>query len=276
MLHETRGSRPPTETPPGLRPKARLTTGLGSPIRRQPCVPGAVAAAAHDRRDCPAAPCRRPPGTRRARCPHVRVPVRPRAARCHAGGALGAAPATAGAASACGPHGPRPPTPGAPTNKPSLQADKRDPSRGAPARTTDREPPAARALRRVQCVEAAGLNLTMTRLYGRAPKGARRVGSLPLNSGAHITRLGALGVDGLQAVMSGEGATDAAVFRSYGQQGLGPTLARGNIVVLDNLAAHKTPGVQQALARRRWSGVGARSRPPCERPRLARERPLSR
>jgi transposase len=108
-----------------------------------------------------------------------------------------------------------------------------------------------RALRRVQCVEAAGLNLTMTRLYGQAPKSARHVGSLPLNSGAHITRLGALGVDGCQAVISGEGATDAAVFRSYGQQGLGPTLGRGDIVVLDNLAAHKTPGVQQALARRR-------------------------
>jgi transposase len=106
-------------------------------------------------------------------------------------------------------------------------------------------------LRRVKFVDEAGINLAMTRLYGRAPKGERSVGSIPLNYGAHITLLGARGVEGLQAVMTVAGATDMAVLRSYVQQGLGPTLAPGDIVVLDNLAAHKTPGIQQALARRR-------------------------
>jgi len=41
------------------------------------------------------------------------------------------------------------------------------------------------------------------------------------------------------------------VFRTYVKQVLGPTLAPGDIVVLDNLSAHKAPGIQQALARRR-------------------------
>jgi transposase len=63
--------------------------------------------------------------------------------------------------------------------------------------------------------------------------------------------MGALGSDGLHAVMTVEGATDADVFRTYVKPVLGPTLAPGDMVVLDHLSAHKAPGIQQALARRR-------------------------
>jgi transposase len=62
--------------------------------------------------------------------------------------------------------------------------------------------------------------------------------------------LGTLGAQGLQAVMTVEGATDADVFRTYVKRVLGPTLRPGDIVVMDNLRAHKAVGVQQALARR--------------------------
>ena len=62
--------------------------------------------------------------------------------------------------------------------------------------------------------------------------------------------LGALSVQGLQAVMTVDGPTDADVFRAYVRQMLGPTLTPGDIVVMDNLQAHKAVGVQQALARR--------------------------
>jgi transposase len=103
----------------------------------------------------------------------------------------------------------------------------------------------------LQVVDEAGLHLAMTRLYGRAPRGERSVGTIPLNSGANIPLLGALGGEGLQAVMTVAGATDADVFRPDVQQGLGPTLAPGDIVVLDNRSAHKVPGLQQAVARRR-------------------------
>jgi len=106
-------------------------------------------------------------------------------------------------------------------------------------------------LQRMKFVDEAGVNLAMTRLYGRAPRGERSVGTIPLNYGANITLMGALGIDGLQAVMAVEGATDADAFRTYVKQVLGPTLAPGDIVVLDNLSAHKAPGIQQALARRR-------------------------
>jgi len=91
----------------------------------------------------------------------------------------------------------------------------------------------------------------MTRLYGRAPKGARVIGSVPQNYGHKVTVLAALGEQGLHAMMTVEGATDADVFRAYVKHGLGPTLAPGDIVVLDNLWAPKAVGIQQMLARRR-------------------------
>jgi hypothetical protein len=93
------------------------------------------------------------------------------------------------------------------------------------------------------------VNLAMTRLYGRAPKGERVVGSVPQNYGQNVTVWAALGPQGLQAMMTVEGATDAEVFRAYVTQVLGPTLAPGDIVVLDNLGAHKVEG-QDGLAHR--------------------------
>jgi transposase len=96
----------------------------------------------------------------------------------------------------------------------------------------------------------SGVNLAMTRRYGRAPRGRRVIGSVPQNDGPKVTLLGTLGTQGLHAVMTVEGATDAEVFRTYVKRVLGPTLHRGDIVVMDNLRAHKAVGVQQALARR--------------------------
>lgn len=90
----------------------------------------------------------------------------------------------------------------------------------------------------------------MTRLYGRAPKGERVIGAVPQNYGQNVTMLGALGVHGIQAVMTVEGATDTEVFRTYVRRVLGPTLAPGDVVVLDNLGVHKALGIQQMLARR--------------------------
>lgn len=90
----------------------------------------------------------------------------------------------------------------------------------------------------------------MTRRYGRAPRGERVVGNVPQNYGQNVTMLGTLGVHGLQAMMTVEGATDADVFRTYLKRVLGPTLQPGDIVVMDNLRAHKAVGVQQTIARR--------------------------
>jgi transposase len=105
-------------------------------------------------------------------------------------------------------------------------------------------------VRRLTFVDESGVNLALTRLYGRASRGERVIGSVPQNYGSNVTMLGTLGAQGLQAIMTVEGATDADVFRTYVKRVLGPTLRPGDIVVMDNLRAHKAVGVQQALARR--------------------------
>jgi transposase len=136
------------------------------------------------------------------------------------------------------------------SQKKSLHATERDTPRIQLARADYRHLSAGLEVGRLKFVDEAGVNLAMTRLYGRAPRGARVVGSVPQNYGPNVTILGALGIHGLQAVMTVDGATDAEVFRTYVKRVLGPTLRPGDIVVMDNLRAHKAVGVQQALARR--------------------------
>jgi transposase len=87
----------------------------------------------------------------------------------------------------------------------------------------------------------------MTRRYGRAPKGERVIGAVPQNYGANVTMLAALGSRGVEAVMTIEGATDAEVFRVYVQQVLRPTRRPGDIVIMDNLRAHKAAGIREAI-----------------------------
>jgi transposase len=65
-----------------------------------------------------------------------------------------------------------------------------------------------------------------------------------------VTILGSLSWYGLNAVMTVEGATDTAVFRAYVTEGLAPTLKPDDVVVIDNLSAHKVPGVEAAIATR--------------------------
>lgn len=134
--------------------------------------------------------------------------------------------------------------------KKSLHASERETPRVQQARALYQQQITALDLRRLKFVDESGVHLAMTRLYGRAPAGERVLGPMPQNSGQHATRLGALGAKGLHAVMAVEGATDTDVFRAYGKEVLGPTLTPGDIVVRDQLPAHKAVGVQQAMARR--------------------------
>lgn len=100
---------------------------------------------------------------------------------------------------------------------------------------------------RFKFIDEAGVNLALTRLYGRAPRGERVVGSVPINYGKNITMISALSCQGLQALMTVEGATDGEVFRVYVRQLLCPTLQPGDIVVMDNLGAHKVSGIREAI-----------------------------
>lgn len=87
----------------------------------------------------------------------------------------------------------------------------------------------------------------MTRLFGRAKRGERVADAVPKNYGDNITILGSLSCAGLEAVMTINGAVDTAVFRAYVDQVLVPTLAPGDIVVMDNLGSHKVAGIRDAI-----------------------------
>lgn len=103
------------------------------------------------------------------------------------------------------------------------------------------------AVERYKFIDESGINLAMTRLCGRAPRGERVVDTVPQHYGPNVTMLGALSLQGLEAVMTIEGATDGAVFRAYGEQVLGPTLRPGDVVIMDNLRAHKVAGIREAV-----------------------------
>ena len=103
---------------------------------------------------------------------------------------------------------------------------------------------------RFKFIDESGVNLAMTRLYGRAPRGERARGSVPINYGSNLTMIGALGASGLDALMTVDGATDGDIFRVYVGEVLCPTLLPGDIVVMDNLGAHKVSGIREAIEAR--------------------------
>lgn len=85
----------------------------------------------------------------------------------------------------------------------------------------------------------------MTRLYGRAPRGERVSESVPRNYGSQTSIISAVGLDGVQATMTVEGAVDTEVFNVYVQEVLSPLLEAGDILVLDNLTAHRASQIQE-------------------------------
>jgi transposase len=129
-----------------------------------------------------------------------------------------------------------------------MHASERDTPRVQAERLHYRDLSAALDLRRVKFIDESGINIAMTRLYGRAPRGERALGSAPQNYGPNVTILGALSCTGLGAVLTLEGATAADVFRAYVREVLCPTLREGDIVIADKLSAHKAAGVQEAIA----------------------------
>jgi transposase len=104
--------------------------------------------------------------------------------------------------------------------------------------------------RRFVFVDESAVNTAMTRRYGRAPRGERAHDSAPRNYGTHTSVIGAMGLRGLVATLAVEGAVDAEVFNAYAERVLGPRLRRGDVVVLDNLTAHRASRVEQVAEAR--------------------------
>jgi len=104
---------------------------------------------------------------------------------------------------------------------------------------------------RLKFIDESGIHLGLTRLYGRAAPGERVVEGTPGHSGAHYTLVAALGLNGLTAPWMLEGAMNGECFKVYVEQVLSPTLQAGDLVVIDNLSAHKVAGIEAPLQARR-------------------------
>ena len=92
---------------------------------------------------------------------------------------------------------------------------------------------------RLKFLDESGVNLGLTRLYGRATPGERVVEATPGISGPHYTVVATLGLQGVQAPLVFQGSMTTVTFDTYVAEVLAPTLRPGEILLLDNLSAHK-------------------------------------
>lgn len=136
---------------------------------------------------------------------------------------------------------------GSASKKKTVHASERDSPQVLLARQHYRRQLAACPCRRLKFIDESGCNIAMIRRYGRARHGARVHDAVPKNFGRNVTILGALSCQGLDAVMTVDGATDTTVFQAYITRVLVPTLAPDDIVIMDNLSAHKVAGINEAI-----------------------------
>jgi transposase len=96
-------------------------------------------------------------------------------------------------------------------------------------------------------LDESGTSTKMARRYGRAPRGERCRAPVPHGHWKTTTFVGALRLEGMTAPMTLDGAMNGAAFLAYVEQVLAPTLKSGDIVVMDNLPAHKLSSVREAI-----------------------------
>ena len=96
-------------------------------------------------------------------------------------------------------------------------------------------------------IDESGLSTKMARLRGWAPKGERYRAAIPHGHWKTVTFVGGLTLTGFVAPMLLDGPMDGECFLAWVEQMLAPTLRPGDIVVMDNLAAHKVAGVSRLL-----------------------------
>jgi transposase len=104
-------------------------------------------------------------------------------------------------------------------------------------------------------VDESGATTSLTRTHGRAPQGERVQATTPA-AWENVTLISGMRTAGVVAPMALPGAVDRLVFQAYVEQALVPELQPGDVVVFDNLSAHKNPAVNAAI-----EAAGARVEP---------------
>lgn len=112
---------------------------------------------------------------------------------------------------------------------------------------------------RLVFVDETGASTKMARLYGRSPRGERCIAAVPHGHWKTTTFVGGLRLSGMTAPMVLDGAMNGPAFLAWVEQALAPTLAPGDVVVMDNLPAHKPAAVRTAIETR---GAELRYLPP--------------
>jgi transposase len=102
-------------------------------------------------------------------------------------------------------------------------------------------------------IDETGASTKMARLRGRAPRGERCIASVPHGHWKTTTFTAGLSLGGMVAPMVLDGAMNGDAFVAYVEQVLVPELTKGDVVIMDNLPAHKVSGVRTAI-----EGAGAR------------------
>ena len=87
----------------------------------------------------------------------------------------------------------------------------------------------------------------MTRLRARAPRGERAYGRVPRNRGRNTTLLASMTAEGMGPSMAVVGSTKKTVFETYVERVLAPSLSPGQVVVMDNLGAHRGHRVRKLV-----------------------------
>ena len=103
-------------------------------------------------------------------------------------------------------------------------------------------------LEKLVFIDETWISTSMTRHYGRAPRGQRCIASAPHGHWETTTFVAGLRHQQLTAPLVADGPMDGEMFLAYVRQFLCPTLRPGDIVILDNLSSHKVAGVKQAIA----------------------------
>jgi transposase len=99
-------------------------------------------------------------------------------------------------------------------------------------------------------VDECSTNTSLTPPYAWSRRGERARCSIPRNWGPNVTLLSSMSVEGMGPSLAVEGSTTREVFEAYLEWMLGPALEKGQVVVMDNLSAHRGPRVRQLIEER--------------------------
>jgi transposase len=100
---------------------------------------------------------------------------------------------------------------------------------------------------RLVFVEECGTHTSLAPIYGYALRGERLYLAVPRGRGKNTTLLSSMSVEGMGPSLAVEGATTARVFETYVEKVLLPRLREGQIVVMDNLGAHRPKRIRELI-----------------------------